>query len=68
MSRRDPYETSLSDPEQQAWLRTVLQEIGDIAGLEEDWDGYGAGPIRTDVLWYALRLLQGVMDDLPLHS
>jgi hypothetical protein len=42
-----------------------LQEIGHIADLEENWDGYGAGPIRTDVLWYALRLLQPVMDDYP---
>jgi hypothetical protein len=60
----EPARTSLSDPEQ-AWLRTVLQEIRHIADLEENWDGYGAGPIRTDVLWYALRLLQSVMDDCP---
>ena len=60
----EPARTSLSDPEQ-AWLRTVLQEIGHIADLEENWDGYGAGPIRRDVLWYTLRLLQTVMDDYP---
>lgn len=60
----EPARESLSDPEQ-AWLGIVLQEIGHIADLEENWDGYGAGPIRTDVLWYALRLLQTVMDDYP---
>jgi hypothetical protein len=56
--------TAFSDPEQ-PWLRTVLQEIGAIAALEENWDGYGSGRIRTDVLWYALDLLQSVMDDYP---
>jgi hypothetical protein len=60
----EPTRTTLSDPEQ-PWLRAVLREIGAIADLKEDWDGYGAGPIRTDVLWYALRLLQSVMDDGP---
>ena len=50
---------------EQPWLRTVLREIGTLADLQENWDGYGAGPIRTDVLWYALRLLQSVMDDSP---
>jgi hypothetical protein len=60
----DPGGTAFGDAEED-WLRTVLQEIGAIAALEEDWDGYGSGPIRTDVLWYALGLLQTVMDDFP---
>jgi hypothetical protein len=66
-SAREPEEPTrrgLSDPEQ-PWLRTVLREIGHIADLKQDWDGYGAGQIRTDVLWYALRLLQSVMEDFP---
>ena len=60
----EPTRITLSDPEQ-PWLRTVLREIGALADLKEDWDGYGAGPIRTDVFWYVLRLLQSIMDDFP---
>jgi hypothetical protein len=60
----EPTRRSLSDPEQ-PWLHTVLQELRAVAALGEDWDSYGAGPIRRDVLWYALRLLQSVMDDFP---
>ena len=66
-SAREPAEPArerLSDPER-SWLPAVLQEIEHIADLGHNWDGYGAGPIRTDVLWYALRLLQSVMDDVP---
>jgi hypothetical protein len=59
-----PTRTALSDPEQ-PWLPTVLQEIEAVAALRRDWDGYGAGPIRRDVLWYALRLIQSIMDDSP---
>jgi hypothetical protein len=54
----------LSDPER-PWLRTFLKEIEVVAALTEGWDSYGAGPIRRDVLWYALRLMQSVMDDYP---
>ena len=61
---RRPARKNLSDPEQ-PWLRTVLQEIKAVAALTEGWDSYGAGPIRRDVLWYALRLMQSVMDDYP---
>jgi hypothetical protein len=60
----EPTRATLSDPEQ-PWLRSVLGEIGALVDLRGDWDGYGAGPIRTDVLWYALRLLQSIMDDFP---
>ena len=60
----EPARENLSDPEQ-PWLRTVLQQIKSIAALTKDWDSYGAGPIRRDVLWYALRLMQSVMDDHP---
>jgi hypothetical protein len=58
----EPTRTVLSDPEQ-PWLRTVLREVNAIADLNENWDSYGAGPIRKDVLWYALCVLQTVMDD-----
>jgi hypothetical protein len=60
----EPTRKSFSDPEQ-LWLRIVLQEIKAVAALAENWDGYGSGPIRRDVLWYALRLLQSVMEDCP---
>jgi hypothetical protein len=60
----EPKRESLSDPEQR-WLPAVLREIEHIADLGDNWDGYGAGPIRKDVLWYALRLLQSVMEDGP---
>jgi hypothetical protein len=56
--------TGFSDTEP-PWLPTVLQRIEHIRNLDDNWDGYGAGPIRADVLSYALRLLQTVMDDAP---
>ena len=58
----EPTRGALSDLEQ-PWLRSVLHEMGAIANLDKDWDGYGAGQVRTDVLWYALRLLQSVMEN-----
>lgn len=61
---QEPIRENLSDPDQ-PWLRAVLQEISAVAALKEGWDSYGAGPIRRDVLWYALRLLQSVMEDFP---
>jgi hypothetical protein len=64
LEAEEPTRRSFSDPEQ-LWLRIVLQEIKAVAALEENWDGYGAGPIRRDVLWYALRLLQSVMEGDP---
>jgi hypothetical protein len=79
--RREPARRVLSDPEQlptveagettgssdpePRWLPAVLQRIEHIRNLDDNWDGYGAGPIRADVLSYALHLLQTVMDDVP---
>ena len=59
-----PARRAISDPEQ-PWLRSVLADLGAIATLEEDWDGRGAGPVPSDVLWYGLCLLQSVMEDFP---
>jgi hypothetical protein len=79
--RIEPVRKVLSDPEQlptveqsettgfsdaePRWLSAALQRIEHIRNLDDNWDGYGAGPIRADVLSYALRLLQTVMDDAP---
>jgi hypothetical protein len=60
----EPPARRLDDPDR-PWLRTVLREIRVLSDLDDNWDGYGAGPIRADVLDYTLGLLQSVMEDFP---
>lgn len=51
----------LSDPEQPSWVEPVKQQLQEIVHLQEGWDGFGARPIRADVLVFAIELLRNVM-------
>lgn len=43
------------------WELPVIQQMANLCELDEGWDGFGAGPIRRDVLTFAWRLLQSIM-------
>lgn len=48
------------------WLESVERQIAELRRLPFGWDAFGAGPLRHDVLWFALSLLDTVMsDDTP---
>jgi hypothetical protein len=48
------------------WLESVESQIAELRRLSFGWDAFGAGPLRYDVLWFALSLLETVMsDDTP---
>ena len=51
----------LSEMAPPAWKVSVLRQLEGIINLEEGWDGFGAGPVRRDVLGFALLVLQDVM-------
>ena len=52
---------SLTDGEPAAWEGPVRNQLARLSRLEKGWDGYGAGPIRRDVLIFAAELLYNVM-------
>ena len=45
------------------WLESVERQIAELRTLPFGWDAFGAGPLRHDVLWFALSLLDTVMSD-----
>jgi hypothetical protein len=48
------------------WLESVERQIAELRSLPFGWDAFGAGPLRHDVLWFALSVLDAVMsDDTP---
>ena len=51
------------------WKISVEKQFRKIATLKENWDGFQAGPIRSDVLSYVKLLLNEVMEPLtpPPH-
>jgi hypothetical protein len=57
---------SLVFAEKPRWLESVETQIEELRGLPFGWDAFGAGPLRHDVLWFALSLLDTIMsDDTP---
>lgn len=57
---------SLVFAEKPAWLESVETQIDELRRLPFGWDAFGAGPLRHDVLWFAMSLLDIVMsDDTP---
>jgi hypothetical protein len=57
---------SLADLEEPVWVASVRNQVSDLQRLRPGWDGFGAGPIRRDVLDYAGSLLEAIMmDDTP---
>lgn len=59
----------LSEREEPPWVSAVADEIVKLQLLEREWDGYGAGPIRSDVLKFVRQLLARIMprDTPPPH-
>jgi hypothetical protein len=58
ISTRTP---SLTDWEPSNWEGQIRERLEKLSTLETGWDGYGAGPIRRDVLIYAAALLYTIM-------
>ena len=57
---------SLVFTEKPRWLKSVEMQIDELRRLPFGWDAFGAGPLRHDVLWFAVSLLDTVMsDDTP---
>lgn len=48
------------------WLTPVTRDVFRLRALRHDWDGYGAGPVREDVLQFVYRMLASIMrPDMP---
>ena len=60
---------SLALPDRPQWMEMVERQISELSSLPFGWDAFGAGPIRRDVLWFALWLLDSAMldDTSPPH-
>ena len=43
------------------WLDSVAHQITNIIELSEGWDGFRAGPIRRDVIDFAIHVLSEIM-------
>ncbi len=50
--------TSVTEP---TWQLQVRRQFEDIFSMEQDWDGFGAGPIRRDVMFFAIHVLNRIM-------
>lgn len=48
--------------EPQRWLTLVEARLNELLRLQANWDGFGAGPVRTDVVQFALQLLSQVLE------
>jgi hypothetical protein len=53
--------SELTDIKEPAWVELSRRQLENIQALEEGWDGYEAGPIRRDVIFYAEAVLNEVM-------
>ena len=51
----------ISSPKKQGWVDFVQQQFKAISGLQPGWDGFGAGPVRRDVISFAVQILTQVM-------
>ncbi len=61
VSRNFGQSSVLSEPDQPEWADHIKDQISAVLDLQEGWDGFGAGPIRHDVLAFALAILRQVM-------
>lgn len=56
----------LSGPDLPSWEVHIKDQLVSILHLQEDWDGFGAGQIRRDVLHFAIAILRQIMrSDTP---
>jgi hypothetical protein len=53
--------SELSETSEPKWVAAVAEEFVSLNALNHGWDGYGAGPIRSDVLNFATELLARIM-------
>lgn len=51
----------LSDLTEPKWEDSVARQLEQISSLREGWDGFGAGPIRRDVITFAIHVLGQIM-------
>jgi hypothetical protein len=51
----------ITEAKESSWITSVLEQFESIAGLPPGWDAGSAGPIRRDVLDYALAILEVIM-------
>lgn len=56
--RACPELTGMKEP---PWVELSRRQLQKIQALDEGWDGYRAGPIRRDVIFYAEAVLNAVM-------
>lgn len=53
--------SNLSKPAEPAWIRSVADRVEYLRSLRRGWDGYVSAPIQTDSLYFALSILNSVM-------
>ena len=53
-----PVLSNFSEPH---WLGSVANQLTEILDLKEGWDGFRAGPIRRDVIDFAIHVLSEIM-------
>jgi hypothetical protein len=51
----------LSDLSEPKWAVSVTRQLEAVSFLGEDWDGFGAGPIRRDVIKFATHVFEQIM-------
>lgn len=51
----------ISEPKKPDWIDLVLEQLKAISSLKSGWDGFGAGPIRRDVLSFVGQILTQIM-------
>ncbi len=51
----------LSDLKEPKWHQAVFEQLHDVSRLDEGWDGFGAGPIRRDVVTFTAHVLDQIM-------
>ena len=51
----------LCDLAEPAWQKPFASQLEEISTLGEGWDGFKAGPIRRDVIQFAMHILDEIM-------
>ncbi len=51
----------ISAPRKPGWVDFVRQQLKAVSSLQPGWDGFGAGPLRRDVLSFVEQILTQVM-------
>ena len=51
----------ISEPKKPGWVDSVQEQLRALSSLRSGWDGFGAGPIRRDVLSFVGQILTQIM-------